>query len=200
MTKTKKRARAPRLQKAQRRQQLLDTARLIVREDGADRLTLGNLAERANVSKPVVYDHFSTRSVLLIELYRWLDTERVNTFRDSMANGDHPLGETVGLLASAFIHCATDTRGEVHAVAASLVGSEEKAAVLEELFDHCVQMFVSVLKPHSALPTDELERRCIGLVGGGEALAGAAVRGNGSEADAVTAFASLIHGAMRTAS
>lgn len=117
-----------------------------------------------------------------------------------MAKGDHPLEETIGLLAKAFIHCAADTRGEVHAVAASLVGSEEKSAVLEELFDQCVQMFVSVLKPHSTLPPDELERRCIGLVGGGEALAGAAVRGNGSEADAVTAFASLIHGAMRVAS
>lgn len=200
MTKTEKPARSPRLPKAQRRQQLLDTARLIVREAGADRLTLGNLAERAGVSKPVVYDHFSTRSVLLIELYRWLDTERVNAFRDSMAGGEHPLAETIGVLANAFIHCAADTRGEVHAVAASLVGSEEKAAVLEELFDHCVQMFVSVLKPHSSLPADELERRCIGLVGGGEALAGAAVRGKGSEADAVTAFASLIYGAMRATS
>jgi hypothetical protein len=58
-------------------------------------------------------------------------------------------------------------------------------------------MFVSVLKPHSTLAPEELERRCIRLVGGGEAIAGAAARGNGSEADAVAAFASLIYGAMR---
>ena len=198
--KTTKPARSPRLPKAERRQQLMDTARLIVREHGADRLTLGYLAERAGVSKPVVYDHFPTRSILLIALYRWLDTERVDAFRNAMANGRRSLSETVELLAEAFIHCAADTKGEVHAIGASLAGSEEKAAVLQELTDHCVQMFVSVLKPHSTLAPDELERRCIGLVGGGEALAGAAVRGNGSEADAVTAFASLIHGAMSAAS
>jgi hypothetical protein len=89
---------------------------------------------------------------------------------------------------------------EVLAIGSALAGSEDKAAVLRELFDYCVQMFVSVLKPHSSVPPDELERRCIGLVGAGEALAGAAVRGHGSQVDAVEAFSSLIHGAMRTVS
>ena len=189
-------ARSPRLPKAERREQLIETARLIVRAEGADRLTLGRLAMRAGVSKPVVYDHFATRSALLIELYRRLDRERVDAFRDAMADGRRGLTETVDLLAEAFIHCAADTRGEVHAIGAAMAGSEEKAAVLRELFDHCVQMFVSVLTPHTSLPPDELERRCIGLVGGGEALAAAAVRGHGSEAQAAEAFASLIHGAM----
>lgn len=170
----------------------------MVSDEGVDRLTLGNLAERAGVSKPVVYDHFPTRSALLIELYRWLDKERVDAFWNSMVPGKHSREETVGMLAEAFIHCAADTRGEVHAVGAALVGNDEKAAVLDELFDHCVRMFVSVLKPHSAVPADELERRCVGLVGGGETLARASTRGNGNEENAVTALASLIHGAIRS--
>lgn len=68
------------------------------------------------------------------------------------------------------------------------MGSEKKAAVWEELSDYCVQMFVWVLRPHSILPPDQLERRWIGLVAGGEALACTGVRGNGTEADAVTAL------------
>lgn len=100
------------------------------------------------------------------------------------------------MLAEAFIHCAADTRGEVHAVAASLVGSKEKAAVLNELFDHCVQMFVSVLAPHTTMPAEELKCRCVGLVGGGEALASAYAHGKSSEQNAVAAFASLINGAV----
>ena len=190
--------RAPRLPKAERRRQLMETARLIVREDGADRLTLGRLADRAGVSKPVVYDHFATRSILLIDLYRWLDTERIDAFRAGMAEGERTPTETVALLAEAFIRCAADTSSEVPAIGAALAGSEEKAAVLQELFDHCVRMFVSVLRPHSAVAPDELDRRCIGLVGAGEALAAAAVRGHASEAQAVAAFTSLIQGAMRT--
>lgn len=74
-----------RLSKSERRQQLLETARLIVREEGADRLTLGHLAVRAGVSKPVTYEHFETRTGLLIELYRWIDTERIAAFRTLMA-------------------------------------------------------------------------------------------------------------------
>lgn len=188
-----------RLSKSDRHRQLLDTALLIVREEGADRLTLGHLAMRAGVSKPVAYDHFATRSALLIELYQWIDTERVNAFRAAMANPTRNLEETALILASAYIQCATDHTDEFHAVGAALAGSEEKSAVFQKLLDNCVQMFVAVLKPQAApsVPMAELERRCVGLVGAGEALSGALVRGRYSE-DAVTAaFASLIQGALR---
>ena len=191
------RATSRRLSGAERRRQLLDTALLIVREEGADRLTLGHLAARAGVSKPVAYDHFGTRSGLLIELYRWIDTERVNAFRDAMTTSGRSLEEGVGALATAYIHCAADRTDEFHAVGAALAGSEEKAAVFQELLDNCVQMFVSVLQPYNTLPTAELERRCIGLVGAGEALSAALVRGNVSEAEAAGVFASLIKGGLR---
>ena len=59
-------ATAKRLPREARRRQLLEAALGIVRAEGADKLTLGYLAERAGVSKPVVYDHFATRSLLLI--------------------------------------------------------------------------------------------------------------------------------------
>ena len=194
------RATPRRLSGAERRRQLLDTALRIVREEGADRLTLGHLAARADVSKPVAYDHFGTRSGLLIELYRWIDTERVNAFRDAMATGERSLEECVGALAAAYIQCAADKTDEFHAVGAALAGSEDKAAVFQELLDNSVQMFVSVLKPHNTLPTAELERRCIGLVGAGEALSAALVRGHCSGAEAVEAFATLIRGGLREAS
>ena len=186
-----------RLSKDQRRRQLLDTALLIVREEGADRLTLGHLAARAGISKPVAYDHFGTRSGLLIELYRWIDVERVNAFRDAMAIGKRSLKECVTALAAAYIHCAADKTDEFHAVGAALAGSEEKAKVFQELLDNSVRMFVSVLQPHSTLPAAELERRCIGLVGAGEALSAALVRGNVGEAEAAGVFASLIEGGLR---
>ncbi len=186
-----------RLSKEERRLQLLETARLIVREEGADRLTLGYLAERAGVSKPIAYDHFGTRSGLLIDLYRWVDLEQINAFRDAMATGMRSPGEAAKALATAYIQCAADMNGEVHAVGAALAGSEEKAAVFQELLDNCVQMFVSVLKPHSTVSAEELQRRCVGLVGAGEALAAALVRGKCSEVEAVETFTVLIQGALR---
>lgn len=190
---------ARRLSNADRRRQLLETALLIVREEGADRLTLGNLAVRAGVSKPVVYDHFGTRSGLLIELYKWIDTERVAAFREAMSGSHLTPDETASVLASAYIQCAADNTDEFHAVGAALAGSDDKAAVFQELLDNCVQMFVAVLEPHATLSAADLERRCTGLVGAGEALAGALVRGRHSADEATDAFASLIRGALKGA-
>ena len=172
---------------------------MIVREEDADRLTLGHLAVRAGVSKPVVYDHFATRSSLLIALYQWIDTERVNAFREAMCSTTRSLEETVSELASAYIQCASNHTDEFHAVGAALAGSEDKAAVFQELLENCVQMFVSVLEPHAGVSAPELERRCTGLVGAGEALSGALVRGRHGMDDVIAAFASLIHGALRGA-
>ena len=67
-----------RLPKAERRRRLLNVALAIVCEEGADRLTLGHLATRAGVSKPITYEHFGTWSGLLAELLRSLDEEQVS--------------------------------------------------------------------------------------------------------------------------
>ncbi|HLU04393.1 MAG TPA: TetR/AcrR family transcriptional regulator [Advenella sp.] len=188
---------ARRLPKEARRQQLLATALVIIRDEGADRLTLGNLAIRAGVSKPVVYEHFGTRSGLLIDLYRWIDTERVSAFQAAMAAETRGLEETVSLLATTYIHCATDITDDFHTVGAALAGSEEKAAVFQELLNNVIMMFAAVLKPFDTLPAGELERRCIGFVGAGEALSSALVRGTLDAQEAERVFASLIQGGMR---
>lgn len=181
-----------RLPKDVRRRQLLDVALRIVRNEGADRLTLGHLAERAGLSKPVVYDHFGTRSGLLIELYKRIDIERVNSFREAMATGERTPDDTVSTLATAYIRCSGDTTDEFYAVGAALAGSEEKAAVYQELLDNSVQMFVAVLEPFSPMRSDVLERCCVGLVGAGEALSAMLVRGHFTEAEATEALCQII--------
>jgi AcrR family transcriptional regulator len=188
--------RGRRLSKADRHRQLLATALEVIRTQGADCLTLGHLATRAGVSKPVVYDHFSSRSGLLIDMYRWIDSERIETFRQAMAVARKERDETVACLADAYIRCAADLTGEFHIVGAALAGSPEKAEVYDELLDQSVAMFVSVLRPFSELSGDAAIRLCIGLVGAGEGLSAAIVRGKIAEADAIAAFADIIRGAL----
>lgn len=168
--------RAPRLPRAERGRQLLGEALAIVREEGADRLTLGRLATRAKVSKPVVYDHFATRSRLLIDLYRWIDTERVRAFREALDASKPARNETLRALAEAYIVCASDLSDDFHVVGAALAGSEEKAIVFQELLDNVVDMFVEVLRPFGPRRAAELRALCIAMVGAGEALSAAVVR------------------------
>ncbi|GHC23514.1 TetR/AcrR family transcriptional regulator [Aidingimonas halophila] len=189
--------RARRLSGPERKRQLLDTALRIVREEGADRLTLGYLASRAGVSKPVAYDHFGTRSKLLIELYRLIDRRQSDALRETLTTEGRSFEETASLLAAAHVHCHADTSGEWHAIGAALAGSEEKEAVYQELLDGYVQLFATVLRPYFALEDTELERRCVGLIGAGDALSAAMVRGHCSEADAAKTFALLIRGGLR---
>src|SRR3546814_11709245 len=90
------------LPKAERREQLLETAMTIVREQGTDAMTLGYLAERALVSKPVVYDHFGTRSGMLIALYGRIDERHVTMVR-------HYLARVTGQIAEvARVDCHTE--------------------------------------------------------------------------------------------
>ncbi|SBU98251.1 transcriptional regulator, TetR family [Streptomyces sp. Ncost-T6T-1] len=185
-----------RLSKTERRRQLLETAHLIVREEGADRLSLGHLAERAGVSKPVAYDHFGTRSALLIELFRSIDMDQKNSLRTALSSGAKDLDTTAGTLAAAYVRCVTESTGVWHALGAALGGSAEKDTVYQELLEDSVQMFANVLEPHSTLPAAELQRRCAGLVGAGEALSALMVRGTCSEAQASEAFAALIRGGL----
>ncbi|AYM65699.1 hypothetical protein At12D13_45470 (plasmid) [Agrobacterium fabrum] len=181
-----------RLSKPERRQQLLETARLIVREEGADRLTLGHLAVRAGVSKPVTYEHFETRTGLLIDLYRWIDTERITAFRTLMAQEKRSTKETISALAKTYLACGTDQGDEFHAVGAALAGSEEKAGVYQELIDAVIEMFVEVLRPHSSLQVESLALACAALVAAGDALTSAVTRGNCFASEAEEVFSILI--------
>jgi AcrR family transcriptional regulator len=190
------RQRSRRLSKADRQRQLLATALEVIRSEGADRLTLGHLASCAGVSKPVVYDHFASRSGLLIALYRWIDSERIETFRLAMAATRRDRDETIACLADAYIRCAADLTGEFHIVGAALAGSPEKADVYDELLDQSVAMFVSVLRPFTAMSDDAATQLAIGLVGAGEGLSAAIVRGKLSEADGIAAFARIIRDSL----
>jgi AcrR family transcriptional regulator len=170
-----------RLSKAQRRDQLIDTALTIV---------------RAGVSKPIAYDHFGSRAGLLIALYKSLDEKQSNALREALSAGERSLDEVVDVLASAYVHCAVDTGGEWHAIGAALAGSEEMSAVHQELIDGYVRLFAAVLTPYTALTASGLERRCIGFVGAGEALSAAMVRGQCTEEAAAGAFAAIMRGGL----
>jgi len=186
--------RAERLSYEDRHRQLLQIARGMVGEEGTDGLTLARLAERAGVSKPVAYDHFRRRIDLLLELYRWIDIEKIDAFRERMAGSQRGTAETVMELARAYIDCASDVTGEFQAVGAALGGTPEKASVFADLLENSVRMFVAVLRPHVALAPSELERRCRAFVAAGECLAADVVIGRSSSADATATFAAIIAG------
>lgn len=184
-----------RLPNAQRRQQLLDTAMEVIREQGADALTLGHLAERAGVSKPVVYDHFGTRSGLLIALYRQIDGLQVQALVEALATAPRQLSEVAWLISTSYMTCHRLAGPEGHAVFAALAGDPQMGAVQQELVDGCVAIFRDALAPFSSLPSEDLYQRCVGIVGAAEALSRSMTGGGMDEAAAIANLMALMrHG------
>jgi AcrR family transcriptional regulator len=69
-TQTRKRPYAPRLPPAERREQLLDAALLLIDEGGYAGVSMEAIARTAGVTKPVVYDLFANIGELLHALLR----------------------------------------------------------------------------------------------------------------------------------
>ena len=59
-----------RLAAAARREALLDAARELVQDGGADALSMSSLADRAGVTRALIYKHFPDRTAVLAALYR----------------------------------------------------------------------------------------------------------------------------------
>jgi AcrR family transcriptional regulator len=182
------------LSKAERREQLLETALAIVREQGTDALTLGYLAERAGVSKPIAYEHFKTRSGLLIALYEQIDNRQVAALLLALERTPRRLEDVARVLSTAYMNCFTAVGPEWHAISAALKGDEEMEAFQRELIDSYVALYRDAFAPYSKLPEDELRLRCVGIIGAGDAIARDMVRGRVDEAAAAASLASLIVG------
>ncbi|GAA0937897.1 TetR/AcrR family transcriptional regulator [Nonomuraea longicatena] len=184
-----------RLSKAARREQLLDAATSIVRTRGADDLTLPTLAEAAQVSRPIVYDHFATRHGLLLALYLRLDDQYRTRLAQALQDADPTAPEVARVMSEAYFTCATDMP-ELTAISAALKGSPALEATQHDLLDHYTNLMATALRPHSRLTAEALRLRCVGTLGAAEAIAAEINRGRAITDDAVTALTKLILSAL----
>lgn len=187
---------ARKLPKAARREQLLETALTILRGHGADALTLGVLAERAGVSKPVAYEHFGTRAGLLIALYRRLDERQIGVLAEALAAAPRRLEDVADVISEAYMACCEAVGPEWHAIAAALKGDDQMDAAQQELIDRYVRIVADALAPFSPLGPGDLHLRCVGFLGAAETISRDMLRGRTDRGAAVAGFAALIVGGV----
>jgi AcrR family transcriptional regulator len=157
--------------KDRRREQLLDVAMEIVRDSGANELTLGNLAAKAGVSRPIAYGHFETRTGLLLALFKRLEDNYVSALRGALQAAPHALSEVADLISNAYFNCLTDFGPEGLAISAALKGTDEMAAQQRTMHQEYLELMCNALRPFSKLGQDHLRLICVGLLGAAEALA-----------------------------
>lgn len=161
---------AKKLPKAKRRDQLLQTALAIIRTEGTDTLALGLLAERAGVSKPIAYEHFGSRSGLLIALYKQFDERQVVLTMEALERAPRTLDDVARVLSNAYMHCYSSAGPECHAISAALKGTEEMDSFQQELMDSYAAIYLKALLPYTNTSKADLRIYCVAIIGAAESI------------------------------
>jgi len=166
-----------RLRKEDRRVQLLEVARGIVRQQGTEALTLSYLAERANVTKPIPYDHFGDREGLLMALYQDFSDKQLAKFRETLTVDNKTLENTVRFFSAAYIDCAMTSGPETGPIAAALSGSRALQTFREACVADCADCLRTALSPYITLKGVQGEAALTAIIGAADALSTAASNG-----------------------
>jgi AcrR family transcriptional regulator len=186
-----------RLPKAARREQLLDTALIIVREEGTDALTLGHLAERAGVSKPIAYEHFKSRSGLLMALYADLDQKHATALNEALRHTRPRLADVARVVSAAYMDCYDTLGAEWLSISAALRGDEEMEAFQQQSLDDAASLYCRAFAPHTKLSPGDLRITSTALIGAAEAITRELSRGRIERQQAVDSLAGLIVRALK---
>jgi AcrR family transcriptional regulator len=158
-------ARGVRLSRSARRAQLLLAARDVFAAQGYHAAAMDDIAEKAGVSKPVLYQHFPGK----LELYRALLT----TYADELvARVREAIGNTVDNRER--VHAAVSAyfdfvAGEGHAYRlvfeSDLRGEPEAAALVDGALTKCIDAVAAVVTEDAGLDQQRARLLAVGLVG-----------------------------------
>ncbi|SDD84904.1 TetR/AcrR family transcriptional regulator [Auraticoccus monumenti] len=178
-----------RLSKQERHTQLLAAARDLIRDSGTDEFTLARLADRAGVTKPLVYDHFGDRAGVLAALYREFEARQRETLAAALGGAGRELPAVAGLVAAAYIDCCLAEGRELADVVAALAGSTTLTLLRQEAEDAYLAMCREALEPLAG-PIDAAALHAI--IGAGDALTRGALAGRISAARARSTLARVV--------
>jgi AcrR family transcriptional regulator len=184
-----------RMARQARYEQLIALAWSVVREHGADDLTLPRLAVEAGVTKPVVYSHFTSRSALLVALFEEYDARQRVALRDAVAQAPSTARGCADAIAASYVDCVVGQGRELAGVAAALEGTPELAAFKRRSDAAYAAQLTAILRgarDGAVLPAASMT----GMLGAAEALAAAAASGEMDRDSAVGELASVIESAV----
>jgi AcrR family transcriptional regulator len=159
------RVRPTRLPRQARRAQLLDAARDVFVANGYHATAMDEIADRAGVSKPVLYQHFPGK----LDLYLALLDQSVAAFVDRLHNAlssteDNKL--RVQATMDAYFRYVDDDGGSFRLLFENdLIGVDAVRARLDALTQQCAEAIAEVIAEDTEFGGDEAHLLAAGLVG-----------------------------------
>ena len=157
--------RAARLSRPARRRQLLGAARQVFVAQGYHAAAMDEIAERAGVSKPVLYQHFPGKLELYLALLDEHAGELVERVRQALGSTtDNAL--RVRRSIQAYFDFVDDENGAYQLVFESDLRSEPAVrARVEGSLSACVEAIATTIAADTGVPRDEAELLSVGLAG-----------------------------------
>lgn len=157
--------RGARLSRGARRAQLLLAARDVFADQGYHAAAMDDIAERAGVSKPVLYQHFPGK----LELYQALLTtyaeELVERVSNAIERTEHNKERVQAAVAAYFDFVAGEGKAYRLVFESDLRGDPEAAALVESALDRCIDAVAGAVTIDAGLDQDRARLLAVGLVG-----------------------------------
>ncbi len=159
------RPRGTRLPRQARRRQLLQAALEVFVARGYHAAAMDEIAERAGVSKPVLYQHFPGKQDLYLALLDESVEELIDTVRTALRSTDDNRQRVFATIRAYFEFVAAQS-GTFRLVFESDFANEPAVRERIERADRkCAEMVSQVIKTDAGLGDDEAHLLSIGLVG-----------------------------------
>lgn len=159
-----------RMSRSDRRVQMLDVAQTLIEEGGADALTLAAVAERAGVSKPMAYDHFETRTGLLLALLEDADRHYEGIARARIAAAPETVDAIAEIVAEAYVACALEAGPAAAALTAAIEANGDARDIGRASRDLHARQFAEAFAPVLPNIGPEAHLIFVGLVAAANAL------------------------------
>jgi len=157
--------RGARLSRSARRAQLLLAARDVFAAQGYHAAAMDDIAEKAGVSKPVLYQHFPGK----LELYQALLTtyadELVERVSNAITRTDDNRDRVHAAVSAYFDFVAGEGQAYRLVFESDLRGEPEASAVVDGALTRCIDAVADVVTQDAGLDTPRARLLAVGLVG-----------------------------------
>ena len=162
---------APRLPREERRAQLIDAARQVFVANGYHAAAMDDIADRAGVSKPVLYQHFPGKLDLYLALLEISGKQLVERVRVALASTEDNK-ERVQATVGAYFDFVNDPDGAYRLVFESDLTNEPAVRDrVEAIEDACAVAVAAVIAEDTGMTDDEATLLSIGIIGTAETAA-----------------------------
>jgi AcrR family transcriptional regulator len=165
------RPRSTRLPRSARRKQLLGAAREVFVAQGYHAAAMDDIAERAGVSKPVLYQHFPSKRELYLALLQLHSDELLEAVRAALASTNDNKQRVAATMAAYFSFIDSGSDAFRLIFESDLRNDPEVTDLVNAVSEGCAEAIASVIRDDTGLPEAQAELLGFALAGMGNIVA-----------------------------